>query len=66
MVAFNVSFQCDTYSVLWMTYGMRDTLQLIRKDDNDALFGTAAAGAGKVGLSKLGQYRLFNQTMYVK
>ena len=38
-----MSFQCDTYSVL----------QLIRKDDNDALFRTAAAGAGKVVLSKL-------------
>ena len=38
---------------LKMTYGMRDTLQLIRKDDNDALFHTAAAGAGKVELSKL-------------
>ena len=25
-----------------VTYGMRDTLQLIRKDDNDALFRTAA------------------------
>ena len=31
---------------------MRDTLQLIRKDDNDALFHTVAAGAGKVVLSK--------------
>ena len=37
-----------------VTYGMRDTLQLIRKNDNDALFPTAAAGAGKVVLSKLG------------
>ena len=36
-----------------VTYGMRDTLQLIRKDDDDALFRTAAAGAGKVVLSKL-------------
>ena len=36
-----------------VTYGMRDTLQLIRKDDNDALFRTNAAGAGKVILSKL-------------
>ena len=35
------------------TYGMRDTLQLIRTDDNDALFRNAAAGAGKVVLSKL-------------
>ena len=36
-----------------VTYGMRDTLQLIRKDDNDALFRTASAGTGKVVLSKL-------------
>ena len=36
-----------------MTQEIRDTLQLIRKDDNDALFRTAAAGAGKVVLSKL-------------
>ena len=54
---FNMPFQCDIYSVSWMTtqvtYGMRDTLQLIRKDDNDALFRTAGAGAGKVVLSKL-------------
>ena len=50
------SFQCaipmkhivgfmDDYTKV--TYGMRDTLQLIRKDDNDA------AGTGKVALSKL-------------
>ena len=56
------SFQCaipmrhifgfvDDYSKV--TYGMRDRLQLIRKDDNDALFRTAAAGAGKLGLSKI-------------
>ena len=60
------SFQCaipmrhifgfaDGYTMV--TYGMRDTLHLIRKDDNDALFRTAAAGAGKVqartDLSKL-------------
>ena len=37
-----------------VTYGIRDRLQLIRKDDNDALFRTAvAAAAGKVVLSKL-------------
>ena len=42
----------DDYSKV--TYGMRDTLQLIRNDDNDVLFRTAAAGAGKVVLSKLG------------
>ena len=41
----------DDYSKV--TYWMRDTLQLIRKDDTDALFRTAAAGAGKVVLSKL-------------
>ena len=55
------SFQCaiptrhifgfvDDYSKV--TYGMRDTLQLIRKDGNDALFRTAAAGGGKVVLSE--------------
>ena len=58
----NGSFQCvipmrhifgftDDYTKV--TYWMRDTLQLIRKDDNDALFRTACAGAGKVVLSKL-------------
>ena len=58
------SFQCaipmrhifgiaDDYSRV--IYGMRDTWQLIRKDDSDALFRTAAAGAGKVVLSKLVQ-----------
>ena len=41
----------DDYSKV--TYGMRDTLQLIRNDDNDALFRTADADAGKVVLSKL-------------
>ena len=28
-----------------VTIGLRDTLELIPKDDNDALFRTAAAGA---------------------
>ena len=41
----------DDYSKV--TYGKRNTLQFIRKDDNDALFCTAAAGARKVVLSKL-------------
>ena len=36
-----------------VTYGMRDTLQLIRKRDDDSLFRIAAAGVGKVVLSKL-------------
>ena len=56
------SFQCaipmrhiftfvDDYSKV--TYGMRDTLQLIRKDDDDALFRTAAAGVTEIKLSKI-------------
>ena len=56
------SFQCaipmrhifrftDDYTKV--TYGMRDTWQMIRKDDNDALYRTAAAGAGKLVLSEL-------------
>ena len=36
-----------------VTYGMRDTFQLIRKDDDDSLFRIATAGVGKVVLSKL-------------
>ena len=36
-----------------VTYVMRDTLQLIRKGDDDSLFRIAAAGVGKVVLSKL-------------
>ena len=31
-----------------VTYGIQDTLQLIRNDDNDALFRTEGADAGKV------------------
>ena len=69
------SFQCaipmehifgfmDDYTKV--THGMRDTLQLIRKGDDDSLFRIAAAGVGKVVLSKLAcLYRLFNQMMYV-
>ena len=56
------SFQCaitmrhifgfmDDYAKV--TYGMRDTLQLIRKDDNESLFRTTAAVAGKLVLSIL-------------
>ena len=40
----------DDYSKV--TYGMRDTLQLIRINDDDALFRTAAAGVGRVKLTK--------------
>ena len=50
MVGFNIPFQCDTFGFvddyLKVTDGMRDTLQLIRKDDNDALLRAATAGAG--------------------
>ena len=41
----------DDYSKV--TYGMRDTLQLIRKGDDDALFRTAAAGVAKVKVSRI-------------
>ena len=41
----------DDYSKV--TYGMRDTLQLILKDDNDTLFHAAGVDAGKVVLSKI-------------
>ena len=41
----------DDYSKV--TYEMRHTLQLIRKDDNDALFRAAGVDAGKVVLSKI-------------
>ena len=41
----------DDYSKV--TYGMRDTLDLNGKDDDDALFRTTAAGVGKVKLSRL-------------
>ena len=44
---------CFTDDYTKVSYEMRYTLQLIRKDDNDALFRTAGAGAGKVVLSKL-------------
>ena len=56
------SFQCaipmkhifgfmDDYTKV--TYGMRDTLKLIRKGNDDSLFRTAATGVRKVVLSKL-------------
>ena len=57
MIALNVPFQCDIFDCVndysMVAHGMRDTLQLIRKDDNDGLFLTAAAVAEKVVLSKL-------------
>ena len=39
--------------IIQVTHGMRDTLQLIHKGDDDSLFRIAAAGVGKVVLSKL-------------
>ena len=36
-----------------VTYGMRDTLQLIRKDEDDALIRIAATDVGKVKLTEL-------------
>ena len=45
------SFQCAI--PMRHILGFVDALQLIRKDDNDALFRTAAAGARKVVLSTL-------------
>ena len=36
-----------------VTYGMRETLQLIRKYDDDALFRIAAVDVGKIKLTKL-------------
>ena len=41
----------DDYSKV--AYGMRDTLQLIHKDDNDALFSAAGVDAGKVVSPKI-------------
>ena len=46
----------DDYSKV--TSRMRDTLQLVRKDNNDALLRAAAVGAGKEVLSRLVLSRL--------
>ena len=54
----------DDYSKV--TYGMRDTLQLNGKDDDDALFRTADAGVGKVKLTKLVWSVPFSQMSYAK
>ena len=42
---------CDDYDKV--LYGFKHTLTLVRKDDNDAIFRTAATAAGKVNLNKL-------------
>ena len=68
-VAFYVPFQWNTFGFMddytKVTYGMRDTLQLIRKGDDDSLFRTVAACVGKIVLSKLAWsvQGLFNQMM---
>ena len=42
---------CDDYDKV--LYGFKHTLTLVRKDDNNAIFRTAATAAGKVNLNKL-------------
>ena len=44
-----------------VTYGMQNRLQLIRKDDYDVLFRTAAAGVAKVKLSWTKDTRITTQ-----
>ena len=39
-----------------IVYGFRHVLTLVRKSDDDAIFRLAAAGAGKVALSKISWY----------
>ena len=41
----------DDYTKL--SYGMRDTMQMIRKDDDDVLLRIAASDVGKVKLTNL-------------
>jgi len=45
---------CDDYDKV--VYGFKHQLTLIRKDDNDAIFGNNAADDGKVVLTKLSWY----------
>ena len=42
---------CDDYEKI--VYGMKHTLTLVRKADDDAIYRNADAGAGKVNLSKI-------------
>ena len=42
---------CEDYDKI--IYGMKHTLTLVRKSDDDAIFRATAAGAGKVRLSKI-------------
>jgi hypothetical protein len=42
---------CDDYDKV--IYGFKQTLTLVRKSDDDAIFRAAAAGAGKVNIDKI-------------
>ena len=42
---------CEDYDKI--VYGLKHSLTLVRKTDDDELFREAAAGAGKVSLDKI-------------
>ena len=42
---------CEDYDTI--VYGLKHSLTLVRKPDDDAIFRGAAAGAGKVSLDKM-------------
>ena len=42
---------CEDYDTI--LYGLKHSLTLVRKTDDDAIFRGAAAGAGKVSLDKI-------------
>ena len=37
-------------------YGLKHSLTLVRKTDDDAIFGTATSGAGKVNQDKMSSF----------
>ena len=45
---------CDNYDKI--VYGLKHNLTLVRKSDDDSIFGGAAAGAGKVSLDKISRF----------
>ena len=45
---------CDDYNKI--VYGLKHSLTLVRKTDDDAIFRRAAAGAGKVSLDKISSF----------
>ena len=45
---------CEDYNKI--IYGFKHVLTLVRKSDNDAIFRLAAAGAGKINLTKISWY----------